>query len=336
MTPTETQQQALYDSKYLEKMLLELKQGNSLRDLTAKTAPKTLFMGIEIELTLKDPYRTDFCFSDTIQTIANSSFGNHVILKSDSSIGHYGMEIVTIPATLGYHKQMFAELFSKESTIMRKLKATSLCGIHVHISKNALTLLEIGKLITFINAHTNDSFIEKMANRELNHFCSYMTLRGVNSKGVDLSAKYAVKACVDFKPKMGMCYSLRDRANRYVSVNLQNANTIEIRIFKSSSDKNNILRKLEFCESLVMFVRQHSMQQMSVAHYVKFILAPNNKNAYPHLVKWLAAAGYIQHTRKMITYRDGENNKRRKLVHNYTALIDPPLKERAKNVRNIS
>ncbi len=179
--------------------------------------------------------------------------------------------------------------------------------------------------MSFINSAKNASFINAFAGRSENRYCTRSKTPGLNAKGVDISARAAVNACklvpigAGKMKNTGLSFSRLESASHYDAVNIQNAHTIELRIFKSSSDRNRILRILEFCESLVKFVRGHSTQQMTVYDYVEFILKNERTKAkdYHNVVRWLASKNYIGHTTK-----HGKDPKtgqdRARLIHIYS------------------
>jgi hypothetical protein len=260
----------------------------------ADTRP--IFMGVELEFVARGEGRSDEGLSKLISKIANSKFGDHAIMKSDASIGSYGLEIVTVPATLEYHRQMFIEnFFSKDNSFHRDLMSTERCGLHVHISKNVFTPITLGKFIAFINSPSNANFMDKMSGRPPNTYCKRVAVKGKNAKGVDVSAVIAKKVCEVRNGKIGRIAHRHMDYDRREAVNLNNTHTIELRMFKATNDKNNFLRKLEFCESLVKFVREHSLQQMTVYDYVNFILRGDNKKVYSRVLLWLATKGYVDH-----------------------------------------
>ncbi len=280
-----------------------------------------IYLGLELEVTAKGAARTTIGVKQIIKQIADSSFGDHAITKHDGSIGDYGMEIVTVPATLAYHKDMLEKHFFGEPNMLHKnLMVTDACGLHVHIAKNAFTPLDIGKFMSFINSNANKAFVDAMANRAPNMYCLKQTMAGENALGVDISAKIGLTACRENSVRKGLNFTTLPRENltRRRAINLQNAHTLEVRSFKSSTDKNNVLRKMEFCESLLKFVRNSSPQQMTSYDYVNFLLDKANKASYPYLIRWLASKGYIDHDRRMVKYLDKEEKKtRNKLVHVY-------------------
>ena len=272
------------------------------------SSKEPIYLGMELEVVMKGLQRSGDGQKAFIRDIAQSTFGDHCISKSDGSIGDYGVEVVTVPATLAYHKKVFEEtFFALPNAFHKRFMATDRCGIHVHVSKNSITAFKLGQLMAFINSSKNASFINDIAGRGPNHYCARQTNPGLNAHGVDISAKVGIKACemhqvtekgVQRMAAKGLAFRRLEHLSHYDSVNVQNAHTFEIRIFKSSSDKNRIFRILEFCESLTKFVRNHAPAQMTVYDYVEFILDKATKKDYPNVVRWLASKNYIGHLRK--------------------------------------
>ncbi len=266
---------------------------------------RPIFLGVELEASSRVP--STGARSEFITSVAKSTFGNHCIVKADSSTGRYGMEIVTVPATLDYHKKIFTEhFFNAPNALHKKITSNNACGIHVHISKNVFTSATLYRFLTFINNLDNHSFINAMAGRHENGYCVR------TSADPSIIASNVKRACKNQDLKAGLAQQRIVTANRREAVNLQNAETVEVRIFKSSTDKNSILRKLEFCESLVHFTRQYqSRYQMTVFDYINFILEKPNRKRYSHILKWLGSKNYIGYIRI-------RSKKTGALIHKYT------------------
>jgi intergrase/recombinase len=135
-----------------------------------------------------------------------------------------------------------------------------------------------------------------MSGRQQNRYCKKETIDNFDKKSISYFAK---KACPNGDVKRGFATS-DVGYDRRVAVNINNRNTVEVRMFKATNDRNNLLRKLEFCESLVKFVRSHSTKELTPYHYVEFILKGANKKEYQNIVRWLAAKNFISHERKKI------------------------------------
>lgn len=284
----------------LDRRIKNLKLQRKSKGLS--TTDRPIYLGVEMEVIPKGALRNNGEVNELIKEIANSPFGHHCVMKSDSSIGLEGFEIVTTPSTLKYHKEAFEKnFFGKPFMFHKKIQAAQSCGIHVHIAKNVFTKLTLGKFITFMNSVDNTEFINNMANRAENRFCSKLSLQGKNTKGMDVSAKIA----------SGISLSDRNTHLPRGALNFGKPHTVEVRIFKSTNSMNNLFRKLEFCEALVKFVRVHSIQEMTAWHFVEwFINDKEVQNSYPYLRKWLASKNYVNHSTRRIK---GKN----KLVHLY-------------------
>lgn len=258
------------------------------------------YMGIEIEVQTKGQWRTLQGFSDTIRDIAESELGDNCLVKSDASVGSYGMEIVTIAATPKYHKDLLDRTFFKTNMNERFVTPAS-CGMHVHISRDCFTKASMGKFVAFINSADNKEFITKIAGRSANRYCQGITVKGKNKYGYDLGASIGRRIQHGRRIDLGV--------SKYGNVNLLNEHTVEVRMFKASVDRNTVFRRLEFCEALMKFCNQDtSVQEMTVYSFVNFVL--NNQKNYPFLTKWLAAKNYINHYKKRV-------KGLRKLVHSY-------------------
>jgi hypothetical protein len=332
MTPSEKRVFDTWDAEFKEelkgyKQRLMVATAAGTKFLETKpvkpSSKEPIYLGMELEVVMKGRNSLE----EFVKNMSDTSMGNYTISKHDGSIGTGGLEIVTIPATLAYHKEFLdTHFFGMPNAFNKRLMVTNACGIHVHISKNALTALDLGKFMAFINSSKNAAFINDYAGRGENRFCARTKTSGVNSKGIDISAKIVTKACSMYIDALGQkkisglsTKRIEGRELHYDAVNIQNAHTIELRIFKSSSDRNRILRILEFCESLVKFVRCHSTQQMTVYDYVEFILANERSKFkdYHNVVRWLASKNYIGHTTKHS--KDPKTGlMRNRLIHIYS------------------
>jgi hypothetical protein len=96
-----------------------------------------------------------------------------VDLKEDGTLRNAaglpdGFEIVSKPATLSVHKELIPwKLFFE--TVGEKMKVWDdlRCGMHVHISKEALNPIVIGGMMMFINRPENRGFIKEIAGRDI-------------------------------------------------------------------------------------------------------------------------------------------------------------------------
>lgn len=264
-----------------------------------------VFMGIELEYVAKIT-RTQ-THGNVVQAIAQSKMGDHCIMKSDSSIrGGEGLELVTIPATLAYHKKMFDEHFYGPNQHNTKVLANNTCGLHVHISKEAfveqgprrghrkgkrkMSSLALGKFIYFFNNPHNAEFIYNLSGRRPNMYCEHNSVKATARNGVARGVT------------AGKAVSRREGSNHWPRrsiINCENAATIEIRLFKSTTTRNRLFRRLEFCHALVEFCKVAAINELTVHHFINFVIDSRNLKLYPCLARWLTAKKYVEsHTKR--------------------------------------
>lgn len=221
-----------------------------LDDLDFLGNPKdNLYLGLELEVYVSDD------LNNTANTVSDLLEG-YAILKEDGSISMPGFEIVTAPSSLAIHREKITEFFSNNPDIDTDDDIN--IGLHIHISRKPISQLSIGKLLVFINNPDNQDKIVAIAGRSSNNW-----------------AKLSPKKITDIKKQ----------TSRYEAINLQNNDTIEVRIFASTVDPKLILARLEFVHSLTVWVKDQSMLELTWNNFTGYVR--ENKTLYPDLVEWL-------------------------------------------------
>jgi hypothetical protein len=200
------------------------------------------YLGIEIELESKHESE----FSDNIDYL--HQFDCYCALERDGSLTDYGVEIQTTCADLETHRVKLKELYSG---IMSRFKSESRTGIHISMDGDSLKSYHKGKIWTFINASYNEKFIDHIARRRANGYCSRYT-------------KYRIG-----KDSRG-------------AVNMQNRNRLELRIFRSTVRYERIIEFLEFSDCLRSYVR--SGASWSELGYYDLLTYALKVKKYPSLV----------------------------------------------------
>ena len=164
------------------------------------------------------------------------SLKDHIILKRDGSLSSTGFEIVTTPASMTIHK----EVFSKSSFWSIGKKAEASCGMHVHIGKAGMNEMQRGKILAFINDKSHYDKIVKIAGRDFarNRYCGYTE---------NATITYGV-----YGDEIGVG---RKGTDKYNAVNQSKSYTDEIRIFAAPKDLHEFLSRLEFVQALVDFTK---------------------------------------------------------------------------------
>lgn len=222
--------------------------------------PKPRTYGVELEYS--DLY--------TCQLSAATQ-GDTYIIKEDGTDGVTG-EINTIPFTFAAREKMTE--FSKLIRNLGNDGATTedCCGIHIHVSRNRTSDLQIAKL-------------ELVLDHDLD-FCQGIAGRHYSSNGYVGKSDNANK----FKP------SRKKMTSKYVPVNYLHATTFEIRIFASRLDFKNVLAKVEFLESFLEFsnsfgildFKYNTLIQLGFPQFIE-----KNKKTYPNFHKMLVDLDYL-------------------------------------------
>lgn len=225
---------------------------------------KTQLYGIEIE-TFSIP---DKAPDTIIKDIEENYLKGHAICKSDGSIGDNGIEIVSTAMSFNYIKNnnLFYKFYNQIKDYLGSYSRNS-TGVHIHISRDTLTKLQILRIISFINNEMNFNYLARIAGREF--FNNQYSETIFKNKDVLELNKY-------FKDYNNLIYQAK-----YSAVNLSKKSTVELRIFKGNIRFDVLNRYLEFTDCLINFVKN---TKISLNDYVSFIqFVDKNKNNYPYL-----------------------------------------------------
>lgn len=225
---------------------------------SGKNEHKTkLYFGIELEVEAPN------ISADEVDNKA-IALPKQLFAKFDSSI-EFGFEIVTNPMTFKYMREN-SEIFERILAWRKegwKSYNTSTCGMHIHLSKDAFTRLQLWKFMTFFNKHQD--LIYKISQRK-----SKGNLRTWASFEEDDGHSIIYKA----KNKEG-------GFERHVAVNLTNKYTVEIRVFKGTLNPISFWKNIEFCHALWVFTGNSSIKTISPKRFELFM--KQHRKDYPNL-----------------------------------------------------
>jgi hypothetical protein len=212
-----------------------------------------LYLGVEVETEAEDSDDRN----DAAQKI-DAAHADFILMKEDGSL-NCGIELVSGKYGLDAHGQLWPKLCETATKAgLRSWKHKS-TGMHVHLSRAFFTQLGLGKLIVFINSDNPDvrRHIRSLAGRDSSHYAQ-------------------------IEKKKLACGCLRS-ANRYEAVNLCNAKTVEIRIFKGTLKSDHILANLQFCHAVASWTAQCSIQDCeNWDSFFAYVL--NHRKSYKQLV----------------------------------------------------
>ena len=222
-----------------------------LKFKATRVRPNTVYLGCELEYETNNRNRA--------QLNVGKLMHGHALMKSDGSI-HNGFEIVTCPATLDIHLDIFKKFYDN---MPPDLKIANNVGMHVHISRKPLSQLTIGKLTEFLNRLDNKDFLHHIAGRIDNSYA-----RMDSDRTVTFLRKY------------------KHGGNRYNALNLINEKTIEVRLFATPMNYKEFASRLQFVQALVDYCSpaQSNESLKKQTHYQAFMhWLSSRKRMFPEL-----------------------------------------------------
>lgn len=174
-----------------------------------------LYMGAELEV---DDGITHQCALP--KKIRNAALG-FFFFKHDGSLSRSGIECVSHPATLEFHKKHKVwERLTKALRLYdyRSFDAANSCGFHVHVNK---------------------SFFPVSSENCLQRFVFNNAL-----------------ACSRVAQRVSESYSGFQSNGRYSAINLTNKNTVEFRFFQGTMNTSTLMRYLEFVDASCRYTAQ--------------------------------------------------------------------------------
>lgn len=188
----------------------------------------------------------------------------HLYAVRDGSLVS-GFELVTQPFTwkrFTNSKKLWMEMFKQiaEYGFGTGLRA----GQHVHLSKGAFTTLHLYKFIQFLYKKNSRKFLAMISERPLTGDYARQYFR---FDTVDINNSKKVAKC-----KNNLCDD-----KHHAAINLSNADTVEIRVFKTPSTFENFAKNMEFMYALYLFSRDHSMKDMVISKFIEYVKANEAK-----------------------------------------------------------
>lgn len=228
-----------------------------------------LYLGIELEMETEDD------IDEVALALQPLSRDESIFLMEEDSSLCDGLEIVSEPATLSYHKTEFG--WQKILATACDARATSHengdCGLHIHFnvsffdhSDEAIDL-NSAKLLYFFERFWESLFkFSRRTESQLNSTAArYGSPRGTTPKEICDTAK---------------------SHGRYYAINLENANTVEIRIFRGTLVEETFFACLELVDFLARYVKKHTIHYIQRVTWDKVVKAIKTKD-YPNLISYL-------------------------------------------------
>ena len=225
-------------------------------------------IGIELEVEFANSSsRSAFC----------DKRSNWFYRESDSSLGSYGCEIVTIPLLPKDAKnpKTWKPLIEELTRLNAKSWDTSgRCGLHCHFSRTMFgkdeeeQMENIVKMCFFYDHFLHDTTLntEIYGRSSSYHECSGKTKEAdaIKTLGVDLLKHKSIKKKVLDASKRAHDYG------RYFDINIQNTHTIEFRKGKGSINVDRIVAIVEYNELIAQFCIKSKITELTYERFVEF------------------------------------------------------------------
>jgi hypothetical protein len=224
--------------------------------------------GIELEVGCDRGYDRSVCtgvMADAVDS-AGVKIEHYAVFKEDGSLSECnGFEVVTRPDSPAVHKRIWEKaLSSPEVTRHMTSFNNGRCGIHIHVSREPLSDLWVGRLLVLVNSPANRPLIFKIAGRGSGNYTQYYEKKLTDGR--------------------------RYRGERYESINTTSDLTIEFRMFRGTLRRESFLKNIEFVEAALAFTRpaSRSIREMDTPDaFLDFV--SKSRKTYPHLFGFLTA-----------------------------------------------
>lgn len=243
----------------------EVDKCRSIHDYSYKPEPifygdSSRYFGVELEI---DGAGKDSDNADEVLAIANKD-EETIYIKGDGSLDD-GMEIVTHPMSLEYHKQFcWQEIMSKAISMGYRSHQTSTCGLHIHVNRSCLgdTTDEqehvISHILYFVEKNWNE--LLRFSRRSEYSMNRWAARYGYEKNGRDILEK-----------------AKKGNNGRYAAVNLMNWATIEFRLFRGTLKYNTLIAALELVDAIcdiAMTMTEEEISNQSWSDFVQTITEP--------------------------------------------------------------
>ena len=240
---------------------------------------RDLYLSMEIEVFGKD----EIASAKTIVDIEAKRLG---ICVSDGSLPRNGFEVKTIPTYKSFPADKIDELvgiFQKN-----KIDANEKCGVHIHVSRAALSELQVDRIMSFVYSYGNRLLIEKVAGR------------AANEENVREYCKYdRAKDRLSVNVRYGKNQIKKD-SDKYCAVNAHKEYTIEFRLFAGTVDPDRLKMYTDFVRALIEFTsagvcNTPYKEAARTRDFLAFLLdvKSNRRKEYPHLINFLVGEKFL-------------------------------------------
>lgn len=238
------------------------------------------YYGVELEVEKSDGGMDKYEVAEEI-----SAYGGDVHkffwCKEDGSLSD-GFEICSHPMTFEAWSDMDLDdaIFKHRGDI--RSYYTKTCGIHIHMNRSAFSDLHVLKFMTFI--HEYKKFTHFISQRKgMDEYNNYAKFKAGDTRLAQLSMVRNIKGKKrDLKDNLNrFTYCTLSHGEKYVPVNLQHTNTIEIRVFKGNLKEVSFRKNIDFLDALYYWSKNIPLKKLSIRSFMEYV--EENKKKYANL-----------------------------------------------------
>lgn len=202
-----------------------------------------LYLGMELETENAMDHMDQF-YADASEDYGDPHF---VWAKRDGSLGERGVEFVTMPATLDAFRTHFPfRALERLNANGARSFHTGTCGMHIHVSRSGF--VDAPHVWRFVKLQTwNVPMCEMVAQRPSCSWARWTSNGSIEDSDESLPDVIKGKA---------------SNHERYVALNFQNSETIELRYFRGNLRTDAIVARLEFVHAMWEYTRGLSVRDV--------------------------------------------------------------------------
>lgn len=206
-------------------------------------------LGFELEVEPQEDESSEEIASDLYDRVKN------IHCESDGSLSDQGFEIITDYGDLNQILKIAEKLSNELSGKVYSHDAKN-CGLHVHLSKNNCSHFDIAKLVVFFNDFDNWGFINTFSRRSCD---DYAKLHHQFNKQ-------------SLKTNESICNDREELNSKYNIVNIKPFHTVEIRIFRGTTNKDTLCACIEFAYYAWEYCKQtNDIDKLNWRDFVKYV-----------------------------------------------------------------
>lgn len=240
-----------------------------------------------IERSMMNRYLNGNIFHKLPEEVVSLYYSKH----DGTAGGGHGFEIISHPFTEAWIREHLKHISSLLSTIeafgMTSGTGSS-CGLHIHVTKKALTEMQYLNIILFVAVNT--PFLRNFSRRDtmsLDRWASFGMFEGsllpeerqklTTEPYVPLNIKQAIYNKIESAPQL--------HGIKYNALHIGRDTTLEFRFLRGTLNYEIFMANLELVWAIIHFSKK--AKDLHLQSFYKYILHPSRYDRYAHLINYI-------------------------------------------------